>query len=275
MTAWDFWIDRGGTFTDIVGRRPDGSVATAKLLSEAPGYADAAVAGIRRMLGAEPGARIPAGQIGQVRMGTTVATNALLERKGERVLLLMTEGFRDLLRIGYQNRPRLFDLQIVKPALLYECVAEVAGRLDAGGAEITPLDEDALRTALAAAFARGIRSVAVAFLHGWLNPAHERRAGGIARDAGFTQVSLSHQASPLVKLVARADTAVADAYLSPILRRYVERVAGVLDLNGTGRLLFMQSSGGLTDAGLFQGRDAILSGPAGGIVGMVAAPRRM
>ncbi len=273
MTAWDFWIDRGGTFTDIVGRRPDGSVVTAKLLSEAPDYDDAAVEGIRRMLGVPPDGPVPAGLIGHVRMGTTVATNALLERKGERVLLLMTQGFGDLLKIGYQNRPKLFDLQIVKPTLLYEKVAEIAGRLDASGQEITKLDEISLLSALQAAFAQGIRAVAVAFMHSWLNPAHEQRANELALAIGFTQISLSHQASPLIKLVARADTAVADAYLSPILRQYVRRVSGALDLGGTGRLLFMQSSGGLTDAGLFQGKDAILSGPAGGIVGMAGTAR--
>ena len=269
--TWEFWIDRGGTFTDIVGRRPDGSLVTAKLLSENPErYQDAAVQGIRDLLGLAPGAPIPEGAVGAVKMGTTVATNALLERKGERVLFCVTEGFGDLLRIGYQTRPRLFDLNIRRPDLLYERVAEIPGRLDAEGAELEPLDEGALRAALAEAHAAGIRAVAVAFLHGYLNPAQEIRAGEIAREAGFTQVSLSHEASRLIRLVGRGDTTVADAYLSPILRRYVDQVAGALDLGrGTGRLFFMQSNGGLTDAARFQGRDAILSGPAGGIVGMV------
>ncbi|MFP1643081.1 hydantoinase B/oxoprolinase family protein [Pontitalea aquivivens] len=269
--AWEFWIDRGGTFTDIVARRPDGGLVTAKLLSENPErYHDAAVQGIRQILGLGAGDPIPAGTIGAVKMGTTVATNALLERKGERVLLLITEGFGDLLRIGYQTRPRLFDLHIRRPDLLYERVAEVPGRLDADGDEIRPLDEGTLRAALQDAYDRGIRAVAVAFLHGYLNPAHEVRAGQIARELGFTQVSLSHDCSRLIRLVGRGDTTVADAYLSPILRRYVDQVAGALDLGrGTGRLFFMQSNGGLTDAARFHGRDAILSGPAGGIVGMV------
>ena len=269
--TWQFWIDRGGTFTDIVARRPDGGLTTAKLLSENPErYRDAAVQGIRDMLqlGAED--PIPHGAIGAVKMGTTVATNALLERKGERVQLLITEGFGDLLRIGYQTRPRLFDLHIRRPDLLYEQVSEIPGRLDADGHELAALDEAAVRAALTAAHATGIRSVAVAFLHAYLNPAHELRAAEIAQEIGFSQISLSHECSRLIRLVGRGDTTVADAYLSPILRRYVDQVAGALDLGqGTGRLFFMQSNGGLTDAARFQGRDAILSGPAGGIVGMV------
>ncbi|PTE13491.1 hydantoinase/oxoprolinase N-terminal domain-containing protein, partial [Phaeovulum veldkampii] len=208
--AWDFWIDRGGTFTDIVARRPDGGLETRKLLSENPErYADAAVQGIRDCLGLAPGEPIPPAVIGAVKMGTTAATNALLERKGERVLLLITEGFGDLLRIGYQTRPRLFDLHIRRPDLLYEAVAEVPGRLDAEGAEIAPLDEGTLRTALRAAHGRGIRAVAVALMHGYLNPAHELRAGAIAAEEGFSQISLSHQASRLIKLVGRGDTCVA------------------------------------------------------------------
>jgi 5-oxoprolinase (ATP-hydrolysing) len=269
--AWEFWIDRGGTFTDIVARRPDGALVTHKLLSENPErYPDAAVAGIRDLLGLGPADPIPEGAIRAVKMGTTVATNALLERKGERVLLLITEGFRDLLRIGYQTRPRLFDLDIRRPDLLYETVAEVPERLDADGAAIRPLDESALRAALTAAHAQGIRAVAIAFLHAWLNPAHEARAAAIAAELGFTQISASHQVSRLIKLVGRGDTTVVDAYLSPILRRYVDQVAGALDLGrGCERLMFMQSNGGLTEATRFQGKDAILSGPAGGIVGMV------
>jgi 5-oxoprolinase (ATP-hydrolysing) len=269
--AWEFWIDRGGTFTDIVARRPDGALVTHKLLSENPErYPDAAVAGIRDLLGLGPADPIPEGAIRAVKMGTTVATNALLERKGERVLLLITEGFRDLLRIGYQTRPRLFDLDIRRPDLLYETVAEVPERLDADGAAIRPLDESALRAALTAAHAQGIRAVAIAFLHAWLNPAHEARSAAIAAELGFTQISASHQVSRLIKLVGRGDTTVVDAYLSPILRRYVDQVAGALDLGrGCERLMFMQSNGGLTEATRFQGKDAILSGPAGGIVGMV------
>lgn len=269
--AWEFWIDRGGTFTDVVARRPDGSLDTRKLLSENPErYADAAVQGIRDCLGLGVGDALPEGAIDAVKMGTTVATNALLERKGERVLLLITEGFGDLLRIGYQSRPALFDLHIRRPDLLYETVTEVPGRLDADGSEVTPLNEDAARAALRAAHAQGIRAVAIAFMHGYLNPAHEARVAAIARDEGFTQVSASHEVSRLAKLVGRGDTTVVDAYLSPILRRYVAQVEGALDMGrATGRLMFMQSNGGLTEAGRFQGKDAILSGPAGGIVGMV------
>ncbi|MCR8726222.1 hydantoinase B/oxoprolinase family protein [Frigidibacter sp. SLM-1] len=265
---WEFWVDRGGTFTDLVGRAPDGGLHTLKLLSENPErYADAAVEGIRRLLGLSPDQAIPAGVLGAVKMGTTVATNALLERKGDPTLLLITEGFRDLLRIGTQARPRLFDLNIRLPDLLYSEVAEVPGRLAADGREVAPLDEAAAREALQAAHARGLRSVAIAFLHAWKDPAHELRIAEIAAEVGFTQITPSHQASRLIKLVARGDTAVVDAYLSPILRRYVDRLAGPLGGAG-GRLYFMRSSGALTDAALFQGRDAILSGPAGGVVGM-------
>ncbi|MES2844251.1 MAG: hydantoinase B/oxoprolinase family protein [Pseudomonadota bacterium] len=271
MASWEFWIDRGGTFTDVVARRPDGTLETRKLLSENPErYADAAVQGIRDCMGLSAADALPDGAIAAVKMGTTVATNALLERKGERVLLLITAGFGDILRIGTQARPALFDLHIRRPDLLYERVAEVAGRLDAEGAEVAALDETAVRAALRAAADHGIHSVAVAFLHGYLNPAHELRAGEIALDEGFTQISLSHQVSRLAKLVARGDTTVVDAYLSPILRRYVTQVEGALDMGrACGRLLFMQSNGGLTEAARFQGKDAILSGPAGGIVGMV------
>ena len=269
---WEFWIDRGGTFTDVVARRPDGTITTHKLLSENPErYADAAVQGIRDLLGLKPAEPLPGGTISTVKMGTTVATNALLERKGERTLLLITQGFRDLLLIGYQTRPKLFDLEIKRPELLYETVAEVPERLDAEGGVVTPLDEGATRKALKAAYADGIRAVAIALLHGYLNPAHEARIAEIAAKIGYTQISTSHQVSRLAKLVGRGDTTVVDAYLSPILRRYVDLVAGALDVGAGGceRLLFMQSNGGLTDASLFQGKDAILSGPAGGIVGMV------
>ncbi len=269
--AWEFWIDRGGTFTDVVARRPDGSLTTHKLLSQNPErYRDAAVAGIRQMLGLGAGDPIPDAAIRAVKMGTTVATNALLERAGERILFLITRGFGDLLRIGYQTRPRLFDLEIKRPELLYERVGEIDERLDAEGAVLTPLDTAGLRTHLQAAYDDGFRSVAIAFLHAYLNPEHEVAAAHIARQIGFSQVSTSHQVSRLAKLVGRGDTTVVDAYLSPILRRYVDQVARALDLGrACAKLLFMQSSGGLTDAGLFQGKDAILSGPAGGIVGMV------
>ncbi|WP_437994347.1 hydantoinase B/oxoprolinase family protein [Sorangium sp. So ce145] len=264
---WQFWIDRGGTFTDVVARRPDGSLTTAKLLSENPEqYADAAVEGIRRLLGLAPGQVISAAEVECVKMGTTVATNALLERKGDRTVLVTTRGFRDALRIGYQNRPRLFDRHIALHDLLYERVVEARERVGARGEVAEPLDGEALRGPLSEAFEAGIRACAIVFMHGYRFAAHERRAAEIAREVGFTQVSASHEVSPLMKLVSRGDTTVVDAYLSPILRRYVEQVAG--QMPGV-PLYFMQSSGGLTLAGRFQGKDAILSGPAGGIVGMV------
>ncbi len=264
---WQFWIDRGGTFTDVVARRPDGRVITHKLLSENPEhYEDAAIQGIRDLLGLGPGERIPAERIAAIKMGTTVATNALLERKGERTLLVVTEGFRDALRIGYQNRPRLFDRRIVLPELVYERVVEVPERIGARGEVVRPLDIEAARAALESAHADGIRSAAIVFMHGYRFPDHERAVAALAREIGFTQVSTSHGTSPLMKLVSRGDTTVVDAYLSPILRRYVDRVAAEV---GDTRLMFMQSNGGLTDARLFQGKDSILSGPAGGVVGAV------
>ena len=269
--AWEFWIDRGGTFTDVVARAPDGRLATSKLLSENPErYDDAAVQGIRDALGLGASDPLPPGALDAVKMGTTVATNALLERKGTATFLLITQGFADLLRVGYQTRPDIFALDIRRPALLYSDVAEAPERLDAAGNVVAPLDMDAVHRALQAAFDSGYRAVAIAFLHAYVNPEHEAAAAAIARDIGFEQITASHQVSGLAKLVGRGDTAVVDAYLSPILRRYVDQVAGALDLGGKapGRLYFMQSSGGLTDAARFQGRDAILSGPAGGIVGM-------
>jgi 5-oxoprolinase (ATP-hydrolysing) len=262
---WQFWIDRGGTFTDIVARAPDGTLSTHKLLSENPGrYRDAALAGIRAVLGVAPDQPIPSGQIDAVKMGTTVATNALLERKGDRTLLVVNRGFADALRIGNQARPRLFDLAITLPSMLYERVEEIGGRVDVNGAEVEPLDETAAQAAFAAAVADGIRACAIVLLHAWKYPVHEQRLAELARAAGMTQVSASHAVSPLLRLVPRGDTTVVDAYLSPILRRYVDQVAG--ELKGT-RLYFMQSNGGLAEAGGFQGKDAILSGPAGGIVG--------
>ncbi len=262
---WQFWIDRGGTFTDIVARRPDGGLTTHKLLSENPErYPDAAVQGIRDLLGIASGQPIPAERIEAVKMGTTVATNALLERKGDRTLLLINEGFRDALRIAYQARPRLFDRNIRLPELLYERVVEIPGRVTAEGEELAPIDLDAARSGLEAAYRDGIRACAVVFMHGYRYPGHEQAVAELAREIGFTQISASHAVSPLIKLVGRGDTAVVDAYLSPILRRYVDQVAGEL---GGVRLMFMQSNGGLTDARLFQGKDSILSGPAGGIVG--------
>ena len=278
MSRWDFWIDRGGTFTDVVARDPDGEILTAKLLSENPDqYPDAALEGIRRFLGLGSDDPIPAARINAVKMGTTVATNALLERKGDRTLLVTTKGLRDQLRLGYQNRPRLFDRHIVLPELLYEQVIEADERLLPDGTVETPLDEDALREGLEAAKADGIDAVAIVFVHAYRHPRHEKRAAEIAREAGFGQVSASHEVSPLMKMVSRGDTTVVDAYLSPILRRYVDRVASAFDRVGedegaealNGKLMFMMSSGGLTDATLFQGKDAILSGPAGGVVGAV------
>ncbi|MBI2744925.1 MAG: hydantoinase B/oxoprolinase family protein [Burkholderiales bacterium] len=263
---WQFWIDRGGTFTDIVGRRPDGGLVTHKLLSDNPGqYRDAAVAGIRHLLGLQAHEPITPQQVDCVKMGTTVATNALLERKGEPTLLVTTRGFRDALRIAYQNRPRLFDRHIVLPELLYSAVVEAEERMGARGERVTPLDEAALRRDLQAQFDAGLRCVAIVFLHGYRYTAHEQAAARIAREIGYTQVSTSHGTSPMMKFVSRGDTTVVDAYLSPILRRYVDQVAA--EMPGV-RLFFMQSSGGLTDAHAFQGKDAILSGPAGGIVGM-------
>jgi len=265
MSAWQFWIDRGGTFTDIVAHDPAGRLSTLKLLSENPErYRDAAVAGIRQCLGLAAGAPIPPGLIEAVKMGTTVATNALLERKGERVLLLVNRGFADLLRIGNQARPRLFDLDVHLPELLHERAVEIGGRVAVDGTELEALDEAGARDALRAAYQEGLRAVAILMMHAWAYPAHEERLGAIAREVGFTQISLSHRASPLPRIVPRGDTTVVDAYLSPILRRYVDQVAA--ELPGV-RLYFMQSSGGLTEAGHFQGKDAILSGPAGGIVG--------
>jgi 5-oxoprolinase (ATP-hydrolysing) len=320
---WDFWIDRGGTFTDVVGRRPDGTLVAHKLLSENPeAYADAAVQGIRDLLGLEAGEPIPAGRVNAVKMGTTVATNALLERKGDRTLLVITKGFRDALKIGYQARPKIFAKQIIKPDMLYERVAEVDERVRSDGTVEKEPDLDAVRAELEVAKADGIDAVAIVFMHAYRFPEHEKRVASLAREMGFTQVSVSHEVSPLIKLVGRGDTTVVDAYLSPILRRYVARVAremqgakhvaraaalssppplrgrdreggeqqsaaqvstplpnpppqgGREHVSASGvsedniRLMFMMSSGGLTAAELFQGKDAILSGPAGGVVGM-------
>ncbi|RYG07118.1 MAG: hydantoinase/oxoprolinase family protein, partial [Burkholderiales bacterium] len=263
---WQFWIDRGGTFTDVVGKRPDGSLVTHKLLSENPEqYRDAAVAGIRHLLGLQPGEPVSADVVDCVKMGTTVATNALLERKGEPTLLVTTRGFRDALRIAYQNRPRLFDRHIVLPELLYSAVVEAQERVGAQGEVLQALDEALLKRELLTQYQRGLRSVSIVFMHGYRYTDHEKAAKRIAQDVGFTQISTSHETSPMMKFVSRGDTTVVDAYLSPILRRYVEQVAG--EMPGV-KLFFMQSSGGLTDAHVFQGKDAILSGPAGGIVGM-------
>lgn len=275
FSRWDFWIDRGGTFTDVIGRDPSGKLHARKLLSENPGaYRDAAVQGIRDHLGLKTGEAIPAGLVGEVRMGTTVATNALLERKGDRTLLVTTKGFRDALRIGYQARPDIFAKEIIKPEQLYEAVVEIDERVLADGVVEQAPDEAAIRAALQAQFDAGFRAVAIAFMHAYRYPAHEQVAARIAREIGFPQVSVSHEVSPLIKLVGRGDTTVVDAYLSPILGRYVQQVSEELDIARTGaRLMFMMSSGGLTAAELFQGKDAILSGPAGGVVGLAETGR--
>jgi 5-oxoprolinase (ATP-hydrolysing) len=270
---WQFWIDRGGTFTDIVARRPDGQLVIHKLLSENPErYTDAPVQGIREVMGIAADASIPSEQIEVVKMGTTVATNALLERKGDAVVLVITKGFRDALRIGYQNRPDIFAREIVLPEMLYERVIEVEERYSAQGEELTPINLEDARAELQDAYNTGIRSCAIVLMHGYRYPAHEKEIATIALEVGFTQVSVSHEVTPLMKLVSRGDTTVVDAYLSPILRRYVDQVAG--QLGGVGAkasvpLQFMQSNGGLADAQQFQGKDSILSGPAGGIVGAV------
>ncbi|ODA97745.1 5-oxoprolinase [Mesorhizobium sp. SEMIA 3007] len=271
---WDFWIDRGGTFTDVIGRDPQGGLHPRKLLSENPeAYADAAIQGIRDLLGVDPGAAIPSGLIGDIKMGTTVATNALLERKGDRVLLLITKGFRDALRIAYQARPDIFAKEIILPEQLYERVIEIDERVLADGCVEQLLDIAACRPAIEQAKADGIDAVAIVFMHAWKYPDHEKAVAKVCRKIGFAQVSVSHEVSPLIKLVGRGDTTVVDAYLSPILSRYVQRVAGELgaarDGDQSPRLMFMMSSGGLTAADMFQGKDALLSGPAGGVVGMV------
>ncbi len=274
-THWDFWIDRGGTFTDVIGRDGDGRLHARKLLSENPqAYRDAAVAGIRDLLGLRAGESIPPGRIGEVRMGTTVATNALLERKGERTLLVTTKGFRDALRIGYQARSHIFAKAIIKPDALYDRVIEADERILADGAVEKPIDLESLRADLAAAREAGFDSIAIVFMHAFRYPAHEQQAAALARDIGFSQISVSHEVSPLIKLVGRGDTTTVDAYLTPILSRYVAQVAEELDVARSGaRLMFMMSSGGLVAADRFRGKDAILSGPAGGVVGMVATGR--
>ena len=267
--TWDFWIDRGGTFTDVIGRDPQGRLHPHKLLSENPAYSDAAVQAIRDLLGLAPGAPIPANTIGFVKMGTTVATNALLERRGERTLLVTTRGFRDALEIGYQARPKIFARNIVKPEQLYSGVVEVAERVLADGTVEAEPDLAQVRADLVKAQAEGYGAVAIVFMHAYRYPEHEKRVAKLARELGFGQVSVSHEGSPLIKLVGRGDTTVVDAYLSPILARYVQRVGRELDVERTGaRLMFMMSSGDLTSADLFAGKDAILSGPAGGVVAM-------
>ncbi len=289
MDKWQFWIDRGGTFTDVVARAPGGGVEAMKLLSENPGaYDDAALEAIRRYLGVPTGAPIPSERIEVVKMGTTVATNALLERKGDRTLLITTAGFKDQLEIGYQARPLIFARQIVKPTMLYADVVEAKERVRADGSVVTPIDLADLRPKMAAALADGMRAVAIVFMHAYAFPAHEQAVAALAEELGFEQISASHQVSPLIKFVGRGDTAVADAYLSPILRRYVDLVAGAVHnaatdapakarpraASSTPQIMFMASSGGLRSAAHFQGRDAILSGPAGGVVAVAETARQ-
>jgi len=260
--TWEFWIDRGGTFTDIIGRRPDGALVTLKLLSENPErYADAASAGMRTLM-----EQYGTGPIAAVKMGTTVATNALLERAGEPTLLAITKGHADALRIGYQNRPKIFARHIVLPEPLYGRVVEIGERIAAEGEILRPLDESTAKASLASAFAEGYRSIAIVFMHGYRYPAHEKRVADIARDMGFMQVSVSHEVSALIKLIGRGDCTVADAYLSPVLDRYVAGLRTALGENVP--LFFMQSTGGLADGRAFRGKDAVLSGPAGGVVAM-------
>ena len=267
---WQFWIDRGGTFTDIVAQTPTGEILIHKLLSENPEqYADAPIQGIREVMGIAQDKPIPTDRIEAIKMGTTVATNALLERKGDRVVLATTKGFKDALRIGYQNRPDIFALEIVLPKMLYEWVVEVKERYDAKGNELIPVDIAQAHKELQAAYDLGIRSCAIVLMHGYRYHKHELEVAKIAREIGFTQVSISHQVSPLIKFVSRGDTTVVDAYLSPILRRYIEQFSSQLSNKSSTKLMFMQSNGGLVDADLFQGKDSILSGPAGGIVGAV------
>jgi 5-oxoprolinase (ATP-hydrolysing) len=266
--TWEFWIDRGGTFTDIVAKSPYGKLQIHKLLSENPErYTDAAIEGIRQILGISDHEAIPSQEIAVVKMGTTVATNALLEKKGDRTVLIITKGFADALRIGYQNRPDIFARQIILPEMLYEQVIEVEERYNAQGEILINLNLDSVHPQLQTAYNNGIRSCAIVFMHGYRYTNHEKQVANLAKNIGFTQVSVSHEVTPLMKLVSRGDTTVVDAYLSPILRRYVNQVASQLGKNVT--LQFMQSHGGLTDAETFQGKDSILSGPAGGIVGAV------
>ena len=280
--SWQFWIDRGGTFTDIVARRSDGLLLTHKLLSENPDrYRDAALQGIRDILDLAPDATLKQANIQAVRMGTTVGTNALLERKGEPTVLAITRGFADALRIGYQNRPDIFALNIRRPEPLYQKVAEITGRHDSRGSELEPLDLGEAEQQLTGAYREGFRSIAIVLMHAWRTPDHELVLEKLAKAIGYTQISLSHRVSPAMKLIGRGDITVVDAYLSPVLRRYVDQVAAGLGIGPAHevqqdhklKLLFMQSNGGLADAHRFQGKDSILSGPAGGIVGAVAVSR--
>ena len=288
-SRWKNWIYREGTFTDIVAHKPDGVRVVHKLSENPERYEDAPIQGMRELMGITGSEPLPAAEIASIKMGTTVATNALLERKGDRTLFVTTKGFRDGLRIGYQNRPDIFAREIVLPDMLYEQVVEVGERVSAGGEVIRPMTpsvEARLIEDFKGAYASGIRACAIAFLHSYRYPAHEQKAAALAKQVGFTQVSVSHRVSPLIKWVSRGDTTVVDAYLSPILRRYVDRIEAALSAQDLSKqdsrigevslpqLLFMQSNGGLTPAQYFQGKDSILSGPAGGIVGAVQTCRR-
>ncbi|MEL7075364.1 MAG: hydantoinase/oxoprolinase family protein [Cyanobacteria bacterium J06582_2] len=269
---WQFYIDRGGTFTDLVAKTPEGKLTVHKLLSENPEqYQDAPIQGIRDLMGLTADEPIPTAQIEVVKMGTTVATNALLERKGDRLALLITKGFKDALRIGYQNRPDIFAREIILPSMLYETVVEIDARHDAQGNELKPVDVRQIKQDLETVYQTGIRGCAIVLMHGYRYPQHELQVAEIAQEIGFTQISISHQVSPLMKLVSRGDTTVVDAYLTPILRRYVDRLSDRLPAT---QLMFMKSDGGLVDADRFQGKDSILSGPAGGIVGAVQTSQR-
>ncbi|HSZ73180.1 MAG TPA: hydantoinase B/oxoprolinase family protein, partial [Rhizomicrobium sp.] len=275
MRGWRFYIDRGGTFTDVVAEAPDGRMQTLKLLSTDSRYDDAALEGIRRAFGVETNAPIPSERIAEIRMGTTVATNALLERKGERVALIVTRGFADQLRIGYQNRPKLFALKIELPDMLYERVIEADERVTAEGKILHPLNEARLRDDLAKLREDGFATCAIVFMHGYRYTAHEKRAAEIARELGFKQISTSHETMPLPKFVSRGDTTVADAYLSPVLSRYADRIVQAVGAHAGGpRLFFMTSNGGLAAPRFFYGKDAILSGPAGGVIAMAETARQ-
>ncbi|MDC0196610.1 hydantoinase B/oxoprolinase family protein [Gammaproteobacteria bacterium] len=268
---WQFWIDRGGTFTDIIAKKPNGKIKAIKLLSENQDqYEDSAIEGIRRLFEIKPTETIPTHNIETIKMGTTVATNALLERKGAKTVLVVNQGYKDILRIGYQNRPDLFSLNIMLPEQLYSRVLEVSARYNAAGKELEPLNEGAITGELQAAYEDGFQSIAIVLMHSYRYKAHEQRIAEIAKDVGFDQISVSHQVSPLMKLVSRGDTTVVDAYLSPVLRHYVDRVTiGLADV----RLMFMQSNGGLVDSERFRGKDSILSGPAGGVVGAIGTAK--
>ena len=274
MSDWEFWIDRGGTFTDLVARDPTGRLRHHKLLSELGSGKDAAVEGIRALIGLDASDTIPTEDIAAIKMGTTVATNALLERQGVPVALITNRGHEDALSIGYQTRPELFNRQIIKPEMLYERVYGIAGRISATGEELEALDIEAVQSTLRDIKARGIASIAIVLMHNFRFPAHERAVAEAARELGFEQISTSHETSGLIKFISRGDTTVMDAYLSPILTRYVQSFIKALGGARTSpKLQFMMSSGGLTDARLFKGKDAVLSGPAGGVIGMVETSR--